>query len=87
VPGRPRQDDVVPDVAEPLVCERCGYRDERVVMRPITPEISVPLCDQCEEVRTGTNEASQGLAWIFWVFLATLVLFAVVVGIVVIALD
>jgi hypothetical protein len=56
-------------------------------MRPITPEISVPLCDQCEEVRTGTNEASQGLAWIFWVFLATLVLFAVVVGIVVIALD
>jgi hypothetical protein len=56
-------------------------------MRPITPEISVPLCDQCEEVRTGTNEAGQGLGWLFWLFIATMVVFAVVVGIVVIALD
>lgn len=77
----------MPDAVEPLVCERCGYRDERVVMRTIAPEISVPLCDRCEEVRIGTTQRPQRLAWLFWLFLATMVLFAVVVGIVVIALD
>jgi len=77
----------VADAVEPLVCERCGFRDEGVVLRAISTEVTVPLCDQCEEVRLGTNDAARGLGWLFWVFITTLAIFAVVVGVVVIALD
>jgi hypothetical protein len=73
--------------AEPLVCERCGFRDEGVVLRQVSADVSVPLCEQCEQVRTGINEPTEGLGWLLWVFIATLLMFAVVVGVVVIALD
>ena len=77
----------MPAAAEPLVCERCGFQDESVTLRSMSPEVNVPLCEQCDEVRSGINEPSEGLGWLLWVLIATLLLFAVVVGVVVIALD
>jgi hypothetical protein len=77
----------VPTTAGPLVCERCGLSDESVVLRSIGRDVSVPLCGQCDEVRRGLNEPSERLGWLLWVLIATLVLFAVGVGVVVIALD
>jgi protein-arginine kinase activator protein McsA len=71
-------------VVPALVCERCGSRDATVAWRRIETELSAPLCATCEQARSGINEAEGGLGWVLWVFVATIIGFALVVALVIV---
>ena len=74
-------------VVSALVCERCGSRDATVSWRRIETDLSAPLCDTCEQARSGLNDPEGGLGWVLWVFVATIIGFALVVALVIVLSD